>query len=159
MIGIADYERYIGGERLERIHKKAEALSDHRAVHVSSTYYGGGVAEILDPLSLLMNDAGIKTSWLLIKGDPDFFAVTKKMHNALQGGDIRFTSRNTAVYEETLGRNAMRMNLDDFDRVVIHDPQPLLLIRHFRKTCPWIWRCHIDLSVPNRQVWDYMLSA
>ncbi|MGM0489798.1 MAG: glycosyltransferase [Planctomycetota bacterium] len=159
MIGIADYERYIGGQRLERIQKKAEALADQRAVHVSSTYYGGGVAEILDPLSLLMNDAGIKTSWLLIKGDPDFFAVTKTIHNALQGGDIRFTSRKTVVYEETLRKNAARMNLGDFDRVVVHDPQPLFLIDHFKKTCPWIWRCHIDLSAPNRQVWDYMLPA
>lgn len=159
MIGMADYERYIGGQRLERIQKKAEALAGHHAVHVSSTYYGGGVAEILDPLSLLMNDAGIKTSWLLIKGDPEFFAVTKKMHNALQGEATRFTSRQTAVYEETLRKNAARMNLDDFDRVVIHDPQPLFLIDHFKKTCPWVWRCHIDLSEPNSQVWNYMLPA
>jgi len=155
-IRLEDYEPHIGAERVERIARKAERLAGYRTAHVNSTYYGGGVAEILDPLSLLMNGAGIKTSWLLIKGEPDFFSVTKKMHNALQGGDIHFTELKTSIYEETLAKNALRMTLNDYDRVVIHDPQPLFLINHFRKTCPWIWRCHIDLSSPNREVWDYM---
>lgn len=114
------------------------------------------MAEILDPLSLLMNDVGIDTSWLLIKGEPDFFSITKKMHNALQGGEFHFTEMKTTIYEDSLRKNAIRMNLDDFDRVVIHDPQPLFLIRHFRKNCPWIWRCHIDLSSPNHDLWNYM---
>lgn len=156
IIGIEDYEPYVGAEAIERIFQKAKALADCSAVHVNSTYYGGGVAEILDPLSLLMNDVGIDTSWLLIKGEPDFFSITKKMHNALQGGEFHFTEMKTTIYEDSLRKNAIRMNLDDFDRVVIHDPQPLFLIRHFRKNCPWIWRCHIDLSSPNHDLWNYM---
>lgn len=159
MVGIADYEPYIGAERVERTVKKADALAGYGAVHVSSTYYGGGVAEILDPLSLLMNDVGINTSWLLIKGDPDFFSVTKKMHNALQGGDIHLTQLKTTIYEQSLQKNAVRMDLNHFDRVVIHDPQPLFLINYFKRKCPWIWRCHIDLSAPHRELWDYMRPA
>ncbi len=156
MIGIEDYEPYVGAEQIERILQKAKALADCKVVHVNSTYYGGGVAEILDPLSLLMNNVGIDTSWLLIKGEPDFFSVTKKMHNALQGGKINFTEMKTTIYEDSLQKNAIRMNLNDFGRVVIHDPQPLFLINHFKKSCPWIWRCHIDLSSPDQELWDYM---
>ena len=153
---IDQYEQHVGAETIDRIRRKAKDLFQERVAHVNSTYYGGGVAEILDPLSLLMNDLDIPTEWLLIQGEPDFFANTKKMHNALQGGEIQFTELKTFIYEEVLKKNALRMHLDTFDRVVIHDPQPLFLIDHFKKTCPWIWRCHIDLSRPHQDLWNYL---
>ncbi len=153
---IDQYEQHVGAEAVDRIRRKAKDLFGERVAHVNSTYYGGGVAEILDPLSLLMNDLDIPTEWLLIQGEPDFFANTKKMHNALQGGEIQFTELKTFIYEEVLKKNALRMHLDTFDRVVIHDPQPLFLIDHFKKTCPWIWRCHIDLSRPHEDLWNYL---
>jgi len=159
LCGIKDYEKFIGTEAIERIIDKASLLNDHRVVHVNSTYYGGGVAEILDTLTLLMNNVGIETVWHLIQGEQDFFGVTKKMHNALQGDKIHFTEMKTFVYEEVILKNAMRMNLNRFDRVIIHDPQPLFLINHFRKTCPWIWRCHIDISNPNSKLWEYLKPA
>lgn len=153
---LQDYEKYVGAETVDRILMKAKRLDDVRVVNVNSTYYGGGVAEILDPLTLLMNDVGIETSWQLIQGEPDFFGITKKIHNALQGGEIRLTELKTFIYEDNIQKNARRMNLNRFDRIIIHDPQPLLMINHFVKTCPWIWRCHIDLSHPNQEVWEYM---
>ena len=117
------------------------------------------MAEILDPLSLLMNDVGIRTGWLLIQGEPDFFSITKKMHNALQGGEIHMTELKTSIFEEVVRKNAMRMDLNRYDRVMIHDPQPLFLINHYVKSCPWIWRCHVDLSNPNRELWEYLAPA
>ena len=156
---ISDYECQIGAEAVDRILKKASRLKDTRVVHINSTYYGGGVAEILDPLSLLMNDVGIKTSWLLIQGEPDFFSITKKMHNALQGGEIHMTDLKTSIFEEVVQKNAMRMDLNRYDRVMIHDPQPLFLINHYVKSCPWIWRCHVDLSNPNEELWEYLATA
>ena len=81
----------------------------------------------------------------MIQGRPDFFSVTKKMHNALQGAEINLTEQKRAIYEEVVFENAVRMHLDH-DLVIVHDPQPLPLIRHFRKKAPWIWRCHVDLS-------------
>jgi trehalose synthase len=152
---VADYEPLVGSETVERILKKAEALSDLHIVNVNSTYYGGGVAEILSSLTLLMNAAGIRTGWRVIQGRPDFFSITKKMHNALQGGDINLSDLKRDIYEEVVYENAVRMHLDH-DLVIVHDPQPLPLIGYFRKKAPWVWRCHVDLSHPNPDVWSYL---
>jgi trehalose synthase len=152
---IDDYEPLVGSETVERIVKKAEKLHDVHVVNINSTYYGGGVVELLSSLTLLMNACGIKTGWRVIQGRPDFFSITKKMHNALQGGQINLTELKTTIYEEVAFENAVRMHLDH-DLVIVHDPQPLPLIRHFRKKAPWIWRCHVDLSHPNPDIWAYL---
>jgi trehalose synthase len=152
---VEDYQAYVGSETVERILNKARQLSDLHVVNVNSTYYGGGVAEILSSLTLLMNAAGIRTGWRVIQGRPDFFSITKKMHNALQGGDINLSGLKREIYEEVVFENAVRMHLDH-DLVIVHDPQPLALIRHFRKKAPWIWRCHVDLSRPDPQLWSYL---
>ena len=152
---IYDYEPLVGRETVERIAKRAEQLRDLHIVNVSSTYYGGGVAELLSSLTLLINASGIRTGWRVIQGRPDFFSITKKMHNALQGAEINLTEQKRAIYEEVVFENAVRMHLDH-DLVIVHDPQPLPLIRHFRKKAPWIWRCHVDLSCPNPELWVYL---
>jgi trehalose synthase len=152
---IYDYEPLVGSETIERIVKRAEQLRDLHIVNISSTYYGGGVAELLSSLTLLINASGIRTGWRVIQGRPDFFSVTKKMHNALQGAEINLTEQKRATYEEVVFENAVRMHLDH-DLVIVHDPQPLPLIRHFRKKAPWIWRCHVDLSCPNPELWVYL---
>ncbi|HOR54776.1 MAG TPA: glycosyl transferase family 1, partial [Synergistales bacterium] len=82
---IEHYEPFIGGEAVERILSKASKMSGRRIVHINSTFYGGGVAELLGSMTLLANLAGIQMGWRVIQGSPDFFTVTKKMHNALQG--------------------------------------------------------------------------
>jgi len=155
IIRIEDYEQFIGAEAVDRIQKKAEQLRDLHIVHVNSTYYGGGVAELLSSLTLLLNGLGIKTGWRVIQGAPDFFSITKRIHNALQGEKINLSDRKKEIYEAIIHENAVRNHLDQ-DIVVIHDPQPLAMINHYRKKGPWIWRCHVDLSNPNKQVWNYL---
>ena len=155
-VSVEDYEPLVGAETVERLLNKAARLRDLHIVNVNSTYYGGGVAEILSSLTLLMNSAGIRTGWRVIQGRPDFFSITKKMHNALQGGEINLSDLKEQIYEEVVYENAVRMHLDH-DLVIVHDPQPLPIIRHFRKKAPWIWRCHIDLSNPDKEVWSYLL--
>ena len=152
-----DYESLVGAENVERILSKARNLRGRHVVHVSSTLYGGGVAELLSSLTILMNGAGVQTGWRVIQGRPDFFTVTKKFHNALQGGDINLSERKLEIYEDVIEENAIRTHLDQ-DFVVVHDPQPLPLINHFCKRGPWIWRCHVDLSHPNRLLWGYLSS-
>lgn len=152
---VADYEALIGADAIQRILEKAHAFRDMHIVNINSTYYGGGVAEILSSMTLLMNAAGIRTGWRVIQGRRDFFSVTKKMHNALQGADIHFSEMKQSIYEEVVFENAIRMHLDH-DVVIVHDPQPLPLIGHFRRKCPWIWRCHIDLSHPHQELWSYL---
>lgn len=152
---IADYDKYIGPEIVDRISAKADRLRGRRVVHINSTYYGGGVAELLNAMTVLMNNAGIETGWRVIVGSPDFFGITKKMHNALQGAEINLSDRKNDIYESVVEQNSVRMHLDH-DFVVVHDPQPLPLIRHYRKRGPWIWVCHVDLSNPDRELWRYL---
>ena len=155
LVTVADYEPLIGAETVERIGRKADRLVDLHVVNVNSTYYGGGVAEILSSLTLLMNASGIKTGWRVIQGRPEFFSITKKMHNALQGSDINLSDLKKNTYEEVVFENAARMHLDH-DLVIVHDPQPLPLIQFLRKRSPWVWRCHVDLSAPNPDLWAYL---
>jgi len=88
---LEEYEKYIGAEAIERILNKARPLHDRHVVCVNSTFYGGGVAQLLSSLVLLFNNVGITTGWRVIQGSPDFFSITKKMHNALQWGEINHT--------------------------------------------------------------------
>lgn len=155
LTAIEDYEPLIGHEAVRRIVEKAKKLHDVHVVNINSTYYGGGVAEILSSLTLLMNQIGIRTGWRVIQGRPDFFSITKKMHNALQGGEINLSDLKQDIYEEVVFENAARLHLDH-DVVIVHDPQPLPLIEHFRKKAPWIWRCHVDLSNPDPELWSYL---
>jgi trehalose synthase len=154
---IDDYEKLVGSEVIARIRKKAEGLRHLHVANVNSTYYGGGVAELLTSLTLLMNSVGIKTGWRVIQGAPDFFSITKKMHNALQGETINLSDRKMEIYEEVICENAIRNHLDSHNMVIIHDPQPLPMIVHYKKNGPWIWRCHVDLSNPDRKLWNYLL--
>lgn len=155
IVELEDYKPLVGPEAVARMRKKAESLKDLHVAHINSTYYGGGVAELLSALTLLLNDLGIKTGWRLIQGSPDFFSITKKMHNALQGGEINLSDRKMKIYEEVIYENVIRNHLDH-DMVIVHDPQPLLMVNHYRRRGPWVWRCHVDLSEPNKELWNYL---
>jgi trehalose synthase len=152
---IEDYEQFIGRESMERIREKAGKLRGLRVANFNSTYYGGGVAEMISSLTLLMNSLGLRTEWRVIQGRPDFFSITKKMHNALQGGEIDLSSIKKEIFEQVIYENSVR-NFIEHDFVIVHDPQPLPLIEHYEKKCPWVWRCHLDLSRPNAEMWRYL---
>jgi trehalose synthase len=156
VIQIDDYKPLVGEETVERLKKKAKSLQDMHIVNVNSTYYGGGVSQLLSSETLLLNNLGIKTGWRVIQGSPDFFSITKKIHNALQGDTINLTERKMQIYEDVIYENAIRNHLDH-DIVIVHDPQPLPIINYYRKDCPWVWRCHIDLSNPNRELWNRLI--
>ena len=154
---LKDYEGIIGTEVIQRIKEKAEALSGKSFANVNSTAYGGGVAEILHNLIPLMRDVGVEARWLVIEGTDEFFNVTKSFHNALQGNkELKLTEEMKKLYIETNKVNADDFDLGNFDYVLIHDPQPAPLIEFYNKEQPWIWRCHIDLSDPNREFWDFL---
>src|SRR5204863_3187800 len=152
---IDDYEPLVGAEVVERIRDKASKLNGLRVANFNSTYYGGGVAETISSLTLLMNSLGLRTEWRVIQGTPDFFSITKKMHNALQGGEIDLSEIKKEIFEAVIYENSVR-NFLEHEFVIVHDPQPLPLIEHYEKKCPWIWRCHIDLSHPKEEIWKYL---
>lgn len=152
---IEDYREIVGDKVISEIFRESKGLYGKKILHVNSSYQGGGVAEILDHLVPLMSDLGIEVDWRILHGTHDFFNVTKKFHNALQGEDINFSQLKKSVYTRTNRRFSSYSRIDH-DLVIIHDPQPLPLIRYYRKRQPWIWRAHIDLSEPNQEVWNYL---
>ncbi|PYK19746.1 MAG: glycosyl transferase family 1 [Verrucomicrobia bacterium] len=152
---VEDYEPLVGAEVVRRIRDKAAKLKGLRIANFNSTYYGGGVAEIISSLTLLMNSLGLRAEWRVIQGSPDFFSITKKMHNALQGGGIDLSKIKKEIFEQVIYENSVR-NFLDHDFIIVHDPQPLPLIEHYEKKCPWLWRCHLDLSRPDAETWKYL---
>ncbi len=152
---IVNYRTIVGDKLIAQIFEKARSLYGRRVVHINSTFMGGGVAEILNSLVPLMNDIGIEASWRILHGNPDFFTITKKFHNALQGGSINLSQMKKELYAKTNEDFAVYTHINDLDYVIIHDPQPLALIKFACKCQPWIWRCHIDMSEPNAELWEF----
>ena len=153
---LRDYEPVVGTKVTNQILEEAAPLTNKHVVHISSAYAGGGVAGMLNSLVPLFNDIGIDTGWRFIIGTPDFFHVTKTFHNSLQGEKAHLTAMKKKLYQKTCEVNSSFTHIQRHDCVVIHDPQPLPFINFYRKSQPWIWRCHIDLSHPYKPVWNYL---
>lgn len=139
----------------ELIYRLAECLSGKSLLHVNSTRYGGGVAEMLHRLVPMFNSLNINTSWEVMEGTPLFYQTTKSFHNALQGQQQIISDE---MFKEYLKINKQNVRKVDFqkDVVIIHDPQPAVYITKKTKASKWLWRCHIDISRPNRKVWNFL---
>ncbi len=155
MLTLEDYREIVGEEAMAAIYRKSRRLSGAHLLEVNSTYTGGGVAEMLASLIRLLNCAGVDTDWAILHGSPDFFDVTKRFHNALQGDRISLTALKKSLYLEA-NEDFYTYSHIRHDAVIVHDVQPLPIIRFARKQAPWIWRCHVDLTRPNRDMWQYL---
>jgi trehalose synthase len=150
------YAPVAGDDAVAEIRSLAADLLGARVLHVNATKFGGGVAEILPTLTALMRDAGLEAEWRVIPGDDAFFDVTKRIHNGLQGAEVSLDQGARDTFERASER--MRELWEgDYDFVVIHDPQPAAL----RRLLPdaggqWVWRCHIDLTAANPDVWGFV---
>ena len=153
---LSDYAPVVGDDVIAELERLARPLQGARVVHISSTAYGGGVAEMLHTLVPLMRNAGLDAEWRVISGNDDFFGVTKSMHNALQGMGLELTPAMRAAYLHANVDNAVYFE-DGFDYVVVHDPQPApLRALRFGDGGKWIWRCHIDLTAANPEYWAFL---
>jgi len=155
MLRLEDFRHIVPDETLAEIYAKARRLYGKHIVHLNATYQGGGVAEILYSLVLLMNDAGIDAGWRILHGSQEFFEITKSFHNALQGAKLNLSQRKKRIYLQ-VNENFSKFSHLDHDCIIIHDPQPLSIIQSYRKSQPWIWRCHIDLTNPHKELWDFL---
>ena len=155
MLRLEDFRHVVPDETLAEIYARARGLYGKHIVHLNATYQGGGVAEILYSLTLLMNDVGIDAGWRILHGSQEFFDITKSFHNALQGANLNLSERKKHVYLQ-VNDNFSKFTHLYHDCVIVHDPQPLSLIRSYRKSQPWIWRCHIDLTDPHKELWDFL---
>jgi len=155
-VKIDEYIPIVGQSVVDDLRLLADRLQGKVVQHINSTAVGGGVAEILSRMVPLLQELGVRTRWDVIKGGEKFFEVTKKFHNALHGRPEEITQDDFDVFLETSQRNIEELNIYG-DIVFVHDPQPIALVR--KKTGnKWLWRCHIDVSDPNRKVWDFLMS-
>ena len=168
-IDAARLEPLIGAERMARFERTAEvareALAGSSVLNVNSTGAGGGVAEMLQTLLSYARGAGIDARWLVIEGDPDFFAITKRIHNGLygsagDGGELGAAERRH--YERVQRDNAHELLalIRPGDVVVVHDPQPAGLVAAARSAgARVVWRCHVGLDRPNEwseRSWEFL---
>jgi trehalose synthase len=150
-----DYVGVVEPEVVEQIRELARPLQGARVLHVNATAYGGGVAELLATHVPLLRSVGIDADWQVLHGSDEFFAVTKAVHNGLQGADIPWTPQMQRIYLEKVLDNALQLDVE-YDFVVVHDPQPAAMLSFLRErlggrmqNTTWIWRCHIDLTAAN----------
>ena len=154
---LADYASIIERGLADEIRELAEPLAGARVLHLSSTAFGGGVAEIMYALIPLMRDVGLDVEWRVIHGEPEFFDVTKTIHNALQGAEKGLSAEDQVTFERYNELNAERLE-GQYDFVIVHDPQPAAIVRLAPEAGRhWIWRCHIDISTPNLAVLGFLL--
>lgn len=155
---LEDYRPLVGEAAIDRIRMRADRLRGARVLHVNATAVGGGVAEILLSLVPLMRAVGLHVDWFVLDASDRFFEVTKRYHNALQGEAVPWSPEAFDVYWDGCRANAHRLagHFDDYDFVVVHDPQPLALQSLLSVDAAWIWRCHIDLTAPSLAVWEVL---
>jgi trehalose synthase len=155
---LADYTHICGRALIEEIRELAVPLEGKRILNASATAFGGGVSEILYALVPLMRDLGLDVHWQVILGREEFFNVTKVLHNSLQGDPRSLTDEQREIYDRYNLLNAMGLE-GGWDIAVIHDPQPALIRNHAPdRARHWVWRCHIDLSNPNPDSIEALVS-
>jgi trehalose synthase len=156
MIRLEDYEPIIGAGTVDELRLLGHRLAGRKIVTVNSTAVGGGVAEILNRMVPMCHQLGVDLRWEVMKGGEDFFAATKRMHNALHGRTEPFTAQDREVITATTDANLATLDLEG-DIVFIHDPQPAgLVAARSRRSAGWLWRCHIDVSSPQADGWDFL---
>ena len=156
MAKIEEYVPLVGQAVIDDLRLLGERLKGKVIQHINSTPVGGGVAEILNRMVPLLRELGVDTKWDVIKGGEQFFAVTKKFHNALHGRAEEITQRDFDIFMQTSQENIENVDIYG-DIVFVHDPQPVALIKK-KATNKWLWRCHIDVSDPNLKVWGFLMD-
>lgn len=158
VVSLNDYIPAVGDGEISDLRALAARLSGKSIKMVNSTSVGGGVAEILNRMVPLLQELGVETRWDVITGGDDFFEVTKAFHNALHGAPAKVSREQFDLFLSVNEMNRARMDFSE-DLIVIHDPQPVGLVRERERQTPgkpWIWRCHIDLSRPEPAVWSLL---
>ncbi len=156
-VDIEKYMLIIGAREVEEIKRLSGLLQGKTWCHVNSTFEGGGVAEMLKSVVPLARGLGINCKWYSIEGNDNFYSITKRFHNIIQGLDQQFTIEDLLdTYLETNRKNFENQRIVS-DMTIVHDPQPCASVVHGNYEGKMIWRCHIDTSEANELIWNFLL--
>ncbi|MCF8235617.1 MAG: glycosyltransferase [Bacteroidales bacterium] len=156
-LDIEHYRPFTHDGLIEEIKQLAAPLEGKELSHVNSTFEGGGVAEMLRSVVPFLRGLGLKSTWYCIEGGEDFFILTKKFHNMIQGVVQEYTAEDLLhVYIENI-KNNLDGNPIVSDMTVVHDPQPAASIIHGEFLGKTLWRCHIDTSEADPLIWNFLL--
>ena len=160
-VSMEDYAPLISPTLLRDLISAAKDAQHLRFVHVNSSAVGGGVAEILQSLVPMMNTLGVETEHMVITPETEFFQVTKRIHNLLQGAEGTLSAGEWKTYYSTIGKvaDAIKNLFLEADVWFLHDPQLLPLAGMMPKNPSEtrLWVCHLDLTAPNRPVMERLL--
>ncbi|MBU0881791.1 MAG: glycosyltransferase [Candidatus Omnitrophica bacterium] len=156
-VDINEYKPFVDKELLEELRFMADPLKNKVWANVNSTVIGGGVAEMLQSVIPFARGLGVDARWFVIEGNDEFFSVTKKFHNLLQGLNQKITLEEIFhAYLDTIDQNTRDVRVVGH-MVTIHDPQPAAIIMNGNVYGHTIWRCHIDTSHASRRIWRFLL--
>jgi trehalose synthase len=155
-------ESVIGAQRYAQLARTADhfrqVLAGRTIWNVNSTATGGGVAEMLQVLVGYVQDLGIPIGWLVITGDAEFFAITKRLHNGIHGSSsgAPLGPAEADHFARMLAANAVELvaRVRPGDVVLLHDPQTAGLAAPLAEAgARVIWRCHIGVDWENDVTW------
>jgi trehalose synthase len=155
VIKIEDYRDVAPRGAVDLLLRLAERVRGRRFIHVSVSRYGGGAAEIPQGIVPLLGDLGIESAWEIIGGDGEFFGAAKALDAALRGEDRVVTETALARYVLASRLNARKLQLEG-DLIAVHDAPAAPLIVERGSAGRWVWRCHMDLSAPERWAWSFL---
>jgi len=155
VIAVDDYRRVAPPGAVDIILRLAEHVRGRRLLNVSGGRFGGGAAEILQPLIPMLSDLGVEAAWEITGGDPGFYTTTAALRAALTGAERALTDEALDHYVEMNRVNGKKLALEA-DVVLVHDVQPATLVEHRPSAGRWVWRCHFDASRPSRRAWAFL---
>jgi trehalose synthase len=154
---LEDYRGLVDDDLIAEARELGRELRGLRMLELSSTATGGGVAEMLGSLIPLERDVGLDVEWHVVTAGARFFEVTKRLHNGLQGMPVELDDAARETYLRANELNAAALLPGRWDAVIVHDPQPAALRRFSGpEGARWLWRCHVDSSAPNPEVWSFL---
>lgn len=156
---IKAYIPVAGPEAVAAASAAAQKLTSQKILIISATAGGGGVAEMFKSELPVLRGLKLNVTWKIIQPPAGFFETTKQIHNGLQGESVGITAAQWQLYEQVNRELASEIDPEQWDLIVVHDPQPAAIRSYFprRTRARWAWRCHIDLSAPDPAIAKRML--
>lgn len=155
MVTLDDYRAMVPSGTIDMLRRLSERVRGRRLVHVSATRDAGGVAEILSGLVPLLEETGVESGWETFDGEAGGATLGAALHRALQGGEEPVEADVFEEYRAFVRRRTATMALAA-DLVVTHDALPLGLVEVRGPEGQWVWRCHLDVSRPQRRAWTFL---